>query len=138
MIGISVAMGLTAAASCGGGHTVTSAAVPPPEAVNNLCDGYGTQIHRQAVNARATTAGAVADSMRAVNLNPAPWGNQPRAEQVARCEYPVTGPPAVSDVTLCPHHTAAIVRGTLYFFIDAHGHRTAIPDAVLRPPCSRT
>jgi len=125
-------------ASCDSTRTVTTTVVPPPAAVNDLCAAYGSEIHREPVNVSATTAGAIVDALRAARLTAAPWSSQPRAEQVARCEYPAPGVPSVSDMTVCANHTAAVVRGTQYFFIDAHGHRTAIPDAVLGPPCSRS
>ncbi len=75
-------------ASCGGGSATIGSAVPPPEAINNLCVAYGTQINREAVNVSATTAGAVTDSLRAAKVNAAPWASQPRAEQVAALRVP--------------------------------------------------
>jgi hypothetical protein len=87
----------------------------------------------------ATSAGAVAASLRAVRLNPAPWGSLPSAEEVARCEYPPTSEPRHPNLVQCGNDTVAVVPDpTLYFWMDAHGHRTAIPEAVLGPPCGRT
>ena len=129
--------GIVMMASCGAhGRTIQASAVPAPSAVLALCDAYGTQLNRPAANQSATTAGAVADSMRAAHLDPTPWATQTRNEQVARCEYPLPGNPRPADIILCPHHTFT-VKGTLYYFLDAQRHRTAIPDALLGPACSR-
>jgi hypothetical protein len=124
--------------SCGSASsTRTGYAAAPPEAVNNLCNDYGITLHRQAVNVSATTAGAVADSLRAALLSAKPWDARPRDEQVARCEYPAAGFPPRSSIASCPQHTFVDLR-TLYFFMDARGDRLEIPEAVLGPPCARS
>jgi hypothetical protein len=129
------------ATGCGGqGTTATYSSTVPPAWVMDLCDSYGPHVNRTAANVSATTAGAVADSLRAVQLNPAPWDARPRTEQVARCEYPTTNvDPHPKSFIRCSNHTVAPVPDeTLYFWMDGRGHRTAIPDVVLGPPCERT
>jgi hypothetical protein len=128
------------ATGCGGhGTTVAGSSTPPPAWVIDLCNTYGPQVNRTAANVSATTAGAVAESLRSARLSPTPWGSLPHAEQVARCEYPTNTEPPHPNFVQCGNHTVAIIPDTtLYFWIDTHGHRTAIPGAVLGAPCDRT
>src|SRR5262245_22676410 len=132
-----VASGATGCASHG--NSSISSSTPPPVWALELCDAYSPHVNRTAANVSATTAGAVADSLRAARLKPAPWGSRPRNEQVARCEYPANAVTTPTTLVRCPKQMVAVVPDpTLYFWMNAHGTRTAIPDAVLGPPCDRT
>lgn len=102
-----------------------------------LCNVYGARIHREASNPIGTTAGAVADALRAAHQRTASWDARPRGQLAARCTFP---PPNISpnlsldSTTMCPGGIP-VLTGYVNVYVDAGGHATAVPSSLLDSPC---
>jgi hypothetical protein len=134
-----IVVAVAATGCAGGGTTQSYSSAPAPAWANDLCNAYGLHLNRTSATASATTAGAIADSLRAAGLKPTLWGSLVRSAPVARCDFQANAVTTPTSLVRCPYDQVAVVPDpTLYFWIDAYGHRAAIPDAVLGAPCDRT
>jgi hypothetical protein len=122
-----------AQSGCGGsGATRSGSGVPPSSAVMAACSAYGAQVHRDAVNENKTTAGEVARQLAARHAATAPWSALPAATEVGYCEFPTPGGP---ELKKCKGSSVMIDAGLFAEWLDAAGHRSRVPTALLASAC---
>jgi len=128
---------LIALAACGStGHSESASGVAPSVAVETFCDTYGVKIHRQAVNVRGTTAGAVAQRLRLAHEPASPWASRPATHVVALCTYPPPQGASPSEpTTVCPGGAiVGIEQNVLTFYVGTDAV-TSVPSQLVDSPC---
>ena len=102
----------------------------PSDRATELCRERGPAMGRMTLShASSTTAGEVADVMRAFGRPAAPWDELPADRYVARCSYIEPGG-GTSPTTTCADGDTVETNEPVQFLVDDHG--TVTPD--ITPP----
>lgn len=105
-------------------------AAEPADRATELCQERGPAVGRMTLSyASSTTAGDVADVMRAFGRPAAPWDELPADRYVARCAYIDPGGGS-TPTTVCADGDIVETTEPTQFLVDEHG--TVTPD--IAPP----